>query len=596
MRDALYTKRTRRYVIGTLLTGRTVRTADAVASVAAQVAAGSLTTIDGATFGLFDSAVADDSCSITSGAAVLTSSNNPWVAGDAGKAIDVQGAGAAGATLRSRIRTYNSAGSVTLWDNAGTTVAALVSSAGGLAIWGNDLNQSRNIPLGNNEAGTTEYSRAVELILASGSTYARSLADILADQANVKSYGAVGDGVADDTVAIQRAIDSGSGHVLLPKGRYRTTATLTVTTSCVLEGIGANSPSNQSVPNSALIIHDFNGTCIDFIGSVVSDTLASGSGTKFITFIQNDGAATGASGICLRSHSISDTQRSNWIRVENCFFEEVTGKNAWTYCIDFDGTANANLLRDIFITGCRFVSGPLATAAIRLAGIPNGFIADCEANLVNGHLVITGDVTHPSTSIFVNNSTFASVQLDWAQNVFCTGGSSGAYSTTANTQDTVATGWHTSSVAPVILGTRNTVIGKIPTGEVAWTGNNTMKIVAGANGLESSGPMQASAFISATANPASAGAVRLANNDKIMARNAANSANVEALLVDGSNRIQIAPAGADILWGTAPVALGAGGAATLGLTGGSGPVTAAQNKWLRVIDNAGNACWIPVWR
>lgn len=61
---------------------------------------------------------------ITATAAVLTSASNPWTPGDAGRAIIVRGAGAAGADLVTTIQTYNSAGNVTLASNAGTTVAA----------------------------------------------------------------------------------------------------------------------------------------------------------------------------------------------------------------------------------------------------------------------------------------------------------------------------------------------------------------------------------------------------------------------------------------------------------------------------------------
>jgi polygalacturonase len=39
--------------------------------------------------------------------------------------------------------------------------------------------------------------------------------------ADVKGFGAVGDGVADDTNAIQHAVDQGDGLLELPGGLYR---------------------------------------------------------------------------------------------------------------------------------------------------------------------------------------------------------------------------------------------------------------------------------------------------------------------------------------------------------------------------------------
>lgn len=74
-------------------------------------------------------------------------------------------------------------------------------------------------------------------------------------------------------------------------------------------------------------------------------------------------------------------------------------------------------------------------------------------------------------------------------------------------------------------------------------------------------------------------------------------------VVGGADRIIVTAAGAinllpgtDIKWGKALVALGGGAAPTLGTIGGGGPATAAQNSWMRVLDSAGAAFWVPVWK
>lgn len=78
--------------------------------------------------------------------------------------------------------------------------------------------------------------------------------------------------------------------------------------------------------------------------------------------------------------------------------------------------------------------------------------------------------------------------------------------------------------------------------------------------------------------------------------NAAGTDTVAIIDLDSANRVQLAAAGGDIRWGTALVALGGGAAPTLGTIGGSGPATAGQNTWMRVVDSSGAAFWVPAWK
>jgi hypothetical protein len=93
-----------------------------------------------------------------------------------------------------------------------------------------------------------------------------------------------------------------------------------------------------------------------------------------------------------------------------------------------------------------------------------------------------------------------------------------------------------------------------------------------------------------------AGETVLPNNRAHCSVNAAGSAIVRLIQATTVDQVLLAPGGNDIKWGTALVAKGGGAAPTLGTIGGSGPATALQNSWMRVIDSGGTAFWVPVWK
>lgn len=87
-----------------------------------------------------------------------------------------------------------------------------------------------NVIVPNNAANVT-YDPA-----GTGAT-ARTVQAKLRDVVSVKDFGAVGDGVADDTAAIQAALDTGNS-VYLPDGTYKTTSPLYLDGGAVLLGAG----------------------------------------------------------------------------------------------------------------------------------------------------------------------------------------------------------------------------------------------------------------------------------------------------------------------------------------------------------------------
>ncbi len=72
---------------------------------------------------------------------------------------------------------------------------------------------------------------------------------------DVKSdYGAAGDGVADDTAALQSALSSGASHVYVPAGDYRITATLNLPVGITLFGAGRDR-TRIFTTNSVLLLN-----------------------------------------------------------------------------------------------------------------------------------------------------------------------------------------------------------------------------------------------------------------------------------------------------------------------------------------------------
>lgn len=72
------------------------------------------------------------------------------------------------------------------------------------------------------------------IVSASGARFER----IFDGAVNVKWFGAKGDGLHDDAAAIQKAIDAKQGVVFLPRGTYRTTVPIAITTGDSLVGEG----------------------------------------------------------------------------------------------------------------------------------------------------------------------------------------------------------------------------------------------------------------------------------------------------------------------------------------------------------------------
>lgn len=95
-------------------------------------------------------------------------------------------------------------------------------------------------------------TKADDLLLSTGSTTPRTLEDRFADVINLKDYGAFGDGVTDDTLAIQRAVTAARyKKLVVPFGRYVISSTITGLGPIIIEGMGhGGGPGEVSEPGT----------------------------------------------------------------------------------------------------------------------------------------------------------------------------------------------------------------------------------------------------------------------------------------------------------------------------------------------------------
>lgn len=146
-------------------------------------------------------------------------------------------------------------------------------------------------------------SQVTAKLAATGSTV-RGLDDKLAEFVSVKDFGAVGDGVADDTAAIQAAIDAvaAGGEVRFPVGTFKITSTLSITKSISLVGEGGRENYDNSWDNgggSRIHYTSLSGNAISIIPPAVGNSRIK---VKLANFVVrgarvSPGAATSGRGI-----------------------------------------------------------------------------------------------------------------------------------------------------------------------------------------------------------------------------------------------------------------------------------------------------------
>ncbi len=127
------------------------------------------------------------------------------------------------------------------------------------SLSGNVITFSIAPPLGSSIEVMTNETGVINTGNATAITYTASFPGAvqqtvqtkLEQYVSVKDFGAVGDGVTDDTAAIQAALNSGQTNIVLPDGTYLVTASLAVPANVFLSAYGA------SIDATAVTAHVF---------------------------------------------------------------------------------------------------------------------------------------------------------------------------------------------------------------------------------------------------------------------------------------------------------------------------------------------------
>jgi len=279
---------------------------------------------------------------------------------------------------------------------------------------------------------TKPTSEQVTFLAAGAGASQRTALDKLRDTVSVKDFGAVGDGVADDTAAIQAAIDAVSvngGTVVFPSGTYRIAKTvgtndrwgIKVTGSSVrLQGAGAASlrrfDTNISTPANAYPIL--------LIGTPDSNAAAASTDIEVtgLTFVGENTrhAISGQSPQDFRCAIL--VKNSNRTSIRDCTFTLIDSAAIfYQYPAVYDDVAgthyNTTCNYNTSIRGCSLVATSHAVVGrslihgIDLNGVTNAVVNDNVLSWCD--VGISGDATFNNFSE-TDASTWTPVYAGWA--------------------------------------------------------------------------------------------------------------------------------------------------------------------------------------
>jgi parallel beta-helix repeat protein len=200
-------------------------------------------------------------------------------------------------------------------------------------------------------------------------------------QANVRLFGAKGDGVTDDTVAIQNGINYlsalGGGTLVFPSGRYRVTSQITLYGNIMIDG--CNSTIYADPPSYLTRLFYASG------GTIVSKSLtADGTIGSFTVSVSDTNSLAAGDYVIIRDTSISGYHVKEFLCIESVTANNVTFTSALTYNYAIASSASIQKIT------------PIKNLVIR--------------NLIIEHSS-TADITNTGLFYYLMNAKFENIQV-----------------------------------------------------------------------------------------------------------------------------------------------------------------------------------------
>ena len=220
----------------------------------------------------------------------------------------------------------------------------------------------------------------------------------LSDFSNVKSFGAVGDGIADDTAAIQAAVNASDG-VFFPTGTYKVSTAITLKANNTIFGEGASSVifyTGTAASQGAFFVNS--GSSTVFVDNItISDLKFQGQVTtlgfnEFVHLISLNGVRNcliercviegfRGDGIYIGSGDLAGQERHNiGVTIRDCYIDGVNKDNRNGISV-IDGTAIT--IENNYITRTTRSNMP---GAIDIEPDSNAYHVIRDISILNNHL------------------------------------------------------------------------------------------------------------------------------------------------------------------------------------------------------------------